>query len=243
MITSAWSSRRRWPTRRPGARQEWSANPQWSRSWSPETGRRIPSSGKQGVSGDGDRAIISLVREEGTDSWCLDYAKAMKEARKRRPRTRLWIASSADEAAERWALDDLPENLESPGARSSFDVGDKASSDHREHRNSDDSSGSRAGNPTSSPRSGSTFRSRQVPAAAGPGSADFPRGAGRRPSRTRPTSVSPGEFPGGRGKSRMGVAPSSETTPGFPARSLAPGRVPQPGISRQDRGRACARPA
>jgi predicted nucleic acid-binding protein len=71
----------------------------------------IPALGRQGVRGDGDRAIISLAREEGADVVVMDDTKARREVRKRgiEPLSMLEVL---DEAAQRGLIRDLSERLE-----------------------------------------------------------------------------------------------------------------------------------
>ncbi len=64
--------------------RRWAANPpQWLEILEPQQIEAIPSLGKQGVRGDGDRAIISLARELGAHFvLVVDDAKAGREAKK-----------------------------------------------------------------------------------------------------------------------------------------------------------------
>ncbi len=54
----------------PEAVRSWAADPpQWLEILEPRQVEAIPSLGKQGVRGDGDRAVISLARELGGTFW------------------------------------------------------------------------------------------------------------------------------------------------------------------------------
>jgi predicted nucleic acid-binding protein len=101
------------------------AVPQWLEILDPQETEEISSLGKQGVRGDGDRAIIALARELGADFMILDDAKARKEAKKRGIKT-LWTLEVLDEAAERGLIEDLSERLEHLEFRTSFYVGERA---------------------------------------------------------------------------------------------------------------------
>jgi predicted nucleic acid-binding protein len=85
----------------------------------------IPALGQKGTRGDGDRAVISLAREEGADFVVMDDRKARREARKRGCEP-LWMLEVLDEAAERGFIDDLFQKLEHLECQTNFYVGDKA---------------------------------------------------------------------------------------------------------------------
>jgi predicted nucleic acid-binding protein len=62
----------------------WAANPPpWLEVLEPQQVEEIPSLGKRGVRGDGDRAVISLARELGADVLIMDDRKARREAKNR----------------------------------------------------------------------------------------------------------------------------------------------------------------
>jgi predicted nucleic acid-binding protein len=106
--------------------RRWAANPpQWLDVREPKHIEDIPSLGKKGIRGDGDRAVISLAREEGADFVVMDDVRARKEARKRGLRP-VWMLEVLDEAAERGLIDDLPTKLEHLEHRTLFYIGDKA---------------------------------------------------------------------------------------------------------------------
>jgi predicted nucleic acid-binding protein len=91
----------------------------------PKQVEAIPALRKQGVRGDGDRAIISLAREEGADVVVMDDTKARREVRKRGIEP-LWMLEVLDEAAERGLINDLSERLELLERQTTFYVGEKA---------------------------------------------------------------------------------------------------------------------
>jgi predicted nucleic acid-binding protein len=104
----------------------WAADPpRWLEILEPQKVEDIPSPGKRGVRGDGDRAIISLARELGADFLIMDDRKARREARKRGSES-LWMLEVLDEAAERGLIGDLSERLEHLVDRTPFYVGEKA---------------------------------------------------------------------------------------------------------------------
>ena len=106
--------------------RRWAADaPRWLEILEPQQVEDIPSLGKPGVRGDGDRAIISLARELGADVLVMDDVKARREAKKRGIQP-LWMLEVLDEAAERGLIDDLSERLEHLEGRTSFYVGQKA---------------------------------------------------------------------------------------------------------------------
>jgi predicted nucleic acid-binding protein len=104
----------------------WAANPpQWLEVLEPRQVEDIPSLGKAGVRGDGDRAVISLAREHAADVLIMDDRKARREASKRGIRL-VWMLDVLDEAAGRGIIDDLCERLEHLVDRTPFYVGEKA---------------------------------------------------------------------------------------------------------------------
>jgi predicted nucleic acid-binding protein len=79
--------------------RRWAANPpQWLDVLEPKHIEDIPSLGREGMRGDGDRAVISLAREEGADFVVMDDLKARREAKKRGLRP-VWMLEVLDEAA------------------------------------------------------------------------------------------------------------------------------------------------
>jgi predicted nucleic acid-binding protein len=106
--------------------RRWAADPPpWLEILEPQQVEAIPSLGKQGVRGDGDRAIISLARELGAHVLVMDDSKARSEAKKRGIES-LWTLQLLDEAAERGLINDLSARLEQLAGRTSFYVGEKA---------------------------------------------------------------------------------------------------------------------
>jgi len=112
--------------RTPEPVRRWAANPpQWLEILQPKQAEDIPSLGKEGVRGDGDRAIISLALEKRADAVVMDDLKARRESKKRGIEP-LWMLEVLDEAAERGLIDDLGEKLEQLEHRTLFYVGEKA---------------------------------------------------------------------------------------------------------------------
>lgn len=110
----------------PDAVRRWAAEvPPWLEILEPRQVEDIPSLGKPGKRGDGDRAIISLAVELGADVVIMDDRKARREVSKRGIAP-LWMLEVLDEAAERGLIDDLPERLEHLVAQTTFYVGEKA---------------------------------------------------------------------------------------------------------------------
>jgi predicted nucleic acid-binding protein len=106
--------------------RQWATQPPpWLEIIEPQQVEEIPSLGKPGVRGDGDRAIISLAREVGTDVLVMDVVRARREAKKRGIEP-VWMLEGLDEAAERGFLDDLSERLEHLERRTPFYIGEKA---------------------------------------------------------------------------------------------------------------------
>ena len=104
----------------------WASDPpRWLEILEPRQVEDIPSLGKPGVRGDGDRAIISLARELGADVLIMDDRKARREAKKRGIES-LWMLDVLDEAAERGLIDDLSERLDHLVDRTPFYVGERA---------------------------------------------------------------------------------------------------------------------
>lgn len=110
----------------PDAVRRWAAQaPRWLEILEPQQVEEIPSLGKPGKRGDGDRAIISLAVELGADVVIMDDRKARREAKKRGIAP-LWMLEVLDEAAERGLIDDLSERLEHLMIDTTFYVGEKA---------------------------------------------------------------------------------------------------------------------
>ena len=106
--------------------RRWAASPpSWLEVKEPTRIEAIPVLGKIGVRGDGDRAIISLAREERADFVVMDDIKARREAKKMGLQP-LWMLEVLDEAAERGLINDLPERLEILEHQTRFYIGEKA---------------------------------------------------------------------------------------------------------------------
>jgi predicted nucleic acid-binding protein len=106
--------------------RHWAANaPPWREILEPRQVEHIPALGRPGLRGDGDRAIISLARQEAADVVVMDDMKARREAKKRGIKP-IWTLEVLEEAAERGLVNDLTEKLEYLEHRTSFYVGDKA---------------------------------------------------------------------------------------------------------------------
>ena len=104
----------------------WAADPpRWLEVLEPRQVEDIPSLGKPGVRGDGDRAIISLARELGADVLIMDDRKARREAKKRGIEP-IWMLDLLDEAAGRGLIDDLSERLDHLADHTPFYVGERA---------------------------------------------------------------------------------------------------------------------
>ena len=109
--------------RAPEPVRQWAANPpQWLEILQPEQVEDIPSLGKQGERGDGDRAVISLALEQGADVVAMDDMKARRES-KRRGIEPVWMLQVLDEAAERGLVKNLTEKLDELEHSTPFHVG------------------------------------------------------------------------------------------------------------------------
>src|SRR5262249_7544114 len=97
--------------------RRWAANPPaWLEVRDPKHIEDIPSLGREGERGDGDRAVSSLAIEERADSVLMDDNRARKQViakGKEHGQTMepLWMLEVLDEAAERGLIHDLPERL------------------------------------------------------------------------------------------------------------------------------------
>ena len=90
--------------------------PDWLEIRDPKHVVHIPSLGRTGVRGDGDRAIISLAIEERAAFVLMDDTKARKQVIAKatehgREMNPLWMLEVLDEAAERGLIKDLPARL------------------------------------------------------------------------------------------------------------------------------------
>ncbi len=106
--------------------RQWATDvPSWLEILEPKHVEDIPALGKQGVRGDGDRAIISLAREEGANVVVMDDLMATREV-KRRGIEPIWTLQVLDEAAGRGFIGDLSETLGRLERETTFYVGEKA---------------------------------------------------------------------------------------------------------------------
>ncbi len=105
--------------------RRWAGSPpQWLEVKEPVQVEDIPALGRKGTRGDGDRAVISLAREEGADFVVMDDMRARREAKKRGCEP-LWMLQVLDEAAERGLIDDVSQKLEHLQTQTNFYVGDQ----------------------------------------------------------------------------------------------------------------------
>jgi predicted nucleic acid-binding protein len=105
--------------------------PDWLEVRDPKQILHIPTLGRTGVRGDGDRAVISLAIEEHAEFVLMDDTKARKQvaAKAREYDLKiepLWMLEVLDEAAERGLIVDLQYKLEHLEQRTPFYVGEKA---------------------------------------------------------------------------------------------------------------------
>jgi predicted nucleic acid-binding protein len=103
----------------------WAASPpRWLEILEPSHTEEIPTLGRAGTRGDGDRAVISIALEYGADVLIMDDIKARKEAKKRGLKV-LWMLNILDAAAEQGYIDDLAGVLDRLEADTPFYVGEK----------------------------------------------------------------------------------------------------------------------
>mgnify|MGYP001069503499 FL=1 len=101
----------------PDAVRRWAAAPpRWLQVKDPKHLLHIPSLGREGKRGDGDRAVISLALEERIPFVLMDDVKARKQVVAKgkehgHEMEPLWMLEVIDLAAERGLIDDLPERL------------------------------------------------------------------------------------------------------------------------------------
>ena len=90
----------------------WAASPpQWLEIKQPAFIEDIPSLGKKGARGAGEKAAIALAREEGADAILMDDKTGRREALKRGLNP-VWMLAVLNEAAERGLVIDLPQKLD-----------------------------------------------------------------------------------------------------------------------------------
>ncbi len=110
----------------PAAVRGWAAAPPpWLEVKEPTQVEDIPSLGRKGARGAGEKAAIALAREERADVILMDDKTGRREAKERGLQP-LWLLQVLDEAAERGLINDLPDKLEHLERRTRFYVGEKA---------------------------------------------------------------------------------------------------------------------
>jgi len=103
--------------------RRWAASPpQWLEVKKPAHIEDIPSLGRKGMRGAGEKAAIALALEEGADAILMDDKTGQREAKKRSLRP-TWMLSVLDEAAQRGLVSDLPQKLDQLVQQTRFDVG------------------------------------------------------------------------------------------------------------------------
>jgi predicted nucleic acid-binding protein len=83
--------------------------PRWLEIEEPAHIEDIPSLGRKGIRGGGEKVAIALAREERADAILMDDKTGQREAKKRSLRP-VWMLSVLDEAAQRGLVSDLPRN-------------------------------------------------------------------------------------------------------------------------------------
>jgi predicted nucleic acid-binding protein len=102
--------------------RQWAASPPgWLEIKEPAHVEDIPSLGKKGLRGTGEKAAIALAREEQSQAILMDDKSGRREARKRGLEP-LWMLSVLDDAAEQGLLADLSQKLDHLEQSTSFYV-------------------------------------------------------------------------------------------------------------------------
>jgi predicted nucleic acid-binding protein len=102
--------------------RQWAASPpEWLEIKEPAHIEDIPSLGKKGLRGAGEKTAIALAREEQSEAILMDDKTGRREARKRGLEP-LWMLSILDDAAEQGLLTDLPQKLDQLEQSTSFYV-------------------------------------------------------------------------------------------------------------------------
>jgi len=99
-----------------------SSPPPWLEIKEPVQIEDIPSLGRKGMRGAGEKAAIALAREERADAILMDDKAGQREAKKRGLRP-VWMLSVHDEAAGPGLVTDLPQKLDHLVQKTSFYVG------------------------------------------------------------------------------------------------------------------------
>jgi predicted nucleic acid-binding protein len=107
----------------PEAVRLWASSPPpWLEIEEPDHIEDIPSLGRKGRRGAGEKAAIALARQEGADAILMDDKDGQREARKRGLRP-VWMLTVLDEAAVRGLVSDLSERLDDLVQNTRFYVG------------------------------------------------------------------------------------------------------------------------
>lgn len=102
--------------------RRWAASPPpWLEIKEPRQIEDIPTLGKKGLRGAGEKAVIALAREEKADAVLMDDKTGRREARKRGLEP-LWMLQVLDEAAEQGLIADLPRKLDQLERETTFYV-------------------------------------------------------------------------------------------------------------------------
>src|SRR5262249_51707498 len=99
-----------------------SSPPPWLEIKEPDHIEDIPSLGRKGIRGAGEKAAIALARQEGADAILIDDKDGQRESRKRGLRP-VWMLTVLDQAAARGLVSDLPEKLDHLVQKTTFYVG------------------------------------------------------------------------------------------------------------------------
>ncbi len=92
--------------------RSWAASPpKWLEVREPAEIEDIPSLGRKGLTGAGEKAAIALAREQHAHAILMDDKTAQREAQKRGLHP-IWMLSVLDQAAERGLVSDLPQKLD-----------------------------------------------------------------------------------------------------------------------------------
>ena len=103
--------------------RRWAATPpRWLEIKEPAHIEDIPSLGRKGMRGAGEKAVIALAREESADAILMDDKTGQREAKKRNLRP-VWMLSVLEEAAQRGLVSDLPQKLDHLVQKTRFYVG------------------------------------------------------------------------------------------------------------------------
>jgi predicted nucleic acid-binding protein len=104
-----------------------SSPPPWLEVKEPAHIEDIPSLGRKGGRGAGEKAAIALAREEQADAILIDDKTGRRKAKKRGLKL-LWMLEVLDEAADRGLVSDLAQKLDHLEQKTSFYVGKECKS-------------------------------------------------------------------------------------------------------------------